>query len=240
MSITTSPTTTTPAPTASAAGATSAAPEASSPAAPVPVPVTSTVATTVVATPPSAPGTATTTGTTGATSVLLSAAVIAALVAAAVTGVVNLWLARRRSLEEERARVRTTLAEAFAAYTEYKEFPYAIRRRRHDELPAERVRLSEALRAIQARLSHYQVWTAAEDPVVGARYAELITDARRIAGSAMRDAWLADPITTDAAMNIPTAVIDLSALQPREDAYTAAVQQQLRDMTSWTRTWRRR
>lgn len=222
--------------TASVAGATSAAPEAPAAAAPVPAP---TVTTTVMATPSSAPGAVTTAGTTSMVSPLLSAAVIAALVAAAVTGAVNLWLARRRSLEEERARVRTTLAEAFAAYTEYKEFPYAIRRRRHDEPETERARLSEALRVIQARLSYYQAWTAAEAPTVGARYAELLTDLRRIAGTAMHDAWLAEPVTTDGAMNISPGVVDLSALQPRENAYTTAVQDHLRDLTTWTHVWRR-
>jgi hypothetical protein len=66
-------------------------------------------------------------------------------------GAVNVWMARRRSREEERARIRNTFAAAFETYTAYKEFPYAIRRRRPDEPEGERLRLSEALRAVQER-----------------------------------------------------------------------------------------
>ena len=50
----------------------------------------------------------------GVAGLLLSASIIAALI----SGTVNLTLARRRSREEERARVRTTLADAFRAYSE--------------------------------------------------------------------------------------------------------------------------
>jgi len=70
-----------------------------------------------------------------------------------VAGAINVWMARRKSREEERARVRDTFAAAFAAYTAYREFPYAIRRRRADIPEEERVRLSESLRTIQERLT---------------------------------------------------------------------------------------
>lgn len=43
----------------------------------------------------------------------------AAVVAAAVAGTVNVWLARSKGRDEERARVRTLLAEAFQAYADY-------------------------------------------------------------------------------------------------------------------------
>jgi hypothetical protein len=54
-----------------------------------------------------------------------------------------------RAREEELARVRVMLAEAFQAAAEYKEFPYAIRRRRRDAPSEERVRLSEELRRVK-------------------------------------------------------------------------------------------
>ena len=73
---------------------------------------------------------------------LLSATILAALIAAAV----NIMLARRKSREEERARLRDRFAQAYGAYAEYCEFAYAIRRRRHDDPSAERVRISEELR----------------------------------------------------------------------------------------------
>lgn len=52
-------------------------------------------------------------------SVVLPAAVAAAVVA----GTVNVWLARSKGRDEERARVRTLLAEAFQTYADYREFP---------------------------------------------------------------------------------------------------------------------
>src|SRR5690349_18434432 len=69
---------------------------------------------------------ATPTGSTaGVSGLLLSTSLLAALI----TGTINLTLARRRSRDEERARVRSTFAEAFKAYSEYREFPNAIVRR---------------------------------------------------------------------------------------------------------------
>lgn len=150
---------------------------------------------------------------------LLSGALIAAVITAGVT----VWLAHQRSLAEQRERVRTTLAEGFQAYAEYKEFPYAVRRRRSDEPAAERVRLSEAIRAAQARLSFHLVWTAAESPSLGSQYTALVDELRKVAGRAIQDAWLAQPITDDAGMNIPPGTIDLSSLKPFEAAYLEEV-----------------
>lgn len=73
---------------------------------------------------------------------LIGAIISGAFLAAMLAGAVNVWMARRRSREEERARIRNTFAAAFEAYTAYKEFPYAIRRRRPDDPEAERIRLS--------------------------------------------------------------------------------------------------
>lgn len=154
----------------------------------------------------------------GALGLLLTGAVIAAVIGA----VVNTALARRKSLEEERARVRGVFAEAFEAVAAYKEFPYAIRRRRHDEPAAERVRLAEAMSEVQAKLSYYLAWSKAESPEVGHAYAELVTELRKVAGKACHDAWLAPAATADADMNIPPAVVDLGGLRSFEDAYVAA------------------
>jgi hypothetical protein len=101
----------------------------------------------------------------GVNSVGLAGAIISgAFLAAMVAGAINVWMARRRSREEERARIRSTFAAAFEAYTAYKEFPYAIRRRRADDPEGERIRLSEALRAIQEKLSYYLAWTRPNRP----------------------------------------------------------------------------
>jgi hypothetical protein len=171
--------------------------------------------------------------------VFLSGAVIAAVIAAFVGATVNVALARRKSLEEERARVRTTFAEALQAVAEYKEFPYAIRRRRGDDAAAERVRLSEALREVQAKLSYYTAWTKAESDEVGRAYETLVGELRKVAGTACHEAWLAPPANDDKDMNFPPGVIDLSALKPYEDAFVTAAHEHMKEMLSLRRLVRR-
>jgi hypothetical protein len=163
----------------------------------------------------------------------LSGAVIAALI----TGIVNSALAWGRSRQDERSRLRANFASAFATYSAYKELPYAIRRRRHDVPAEERVRLSEALREIQAQLAYHQAWTLVESRAVGEVYVDLVGQVRRVAGKAMHDAWNAPPSRTDGAMNIPREVIDLTALTQHEEMYLRAVQTHLQQLTPW---WARR
>ncbi|MCK9923349.1 hypothetical protein MXD61_15965 [Frankia sp. AgPm24] len=160
---------------------------------------------------------------------MLSGAFLAGMVAAAI----NIWLAHRRSQEEGRNRLRTAFAEAFAAYAAYKEFPYAIRRRRADAAPDERVRLSEALREIQARLAYHIAWTTAESETVGAAYADLVQQAREIAGTAMKDAWRAPAATSDTDMVIPTTIINLRSLTSFEESFMKAVGAHLDVRTPW-------
>lgn len=155
------------------------------------------------------------------TSSLIWAALISGSVIAAIVGaLVNTWLARRKSREEELARVQVMLAEAFQAVAEYKEFPYAIRRRRHDVPSEERVRLSGELRSVQARLTFYEEWTRIEDKSVGDCYLDLVKQLRRIAGAACNQAWLTPPLTEDSQMNIAREEVDLSALATYERDYT--------------------
>ncbi len=212
-------------PPAPSASATAAVPSATPAAPAVPVPAVST-ATVVPSAPPAVPAAA------DATSVL-PAVVSGAFLAAMLTAVINIWLARRKSREEEISRLRTSFAEAFAAHSAYKEMPYAIRRRRFDAAAEERVRLSETLREIQGNLSYHLAWTKIESAAVGAAYAELVQELRKTAGVAMRAAWEAPPIENDTAMNIPPAQIDLSALQPLETAYIAAVRAHLDTLKPW-------
>jgi len=149
-------------------------------------------------------------------------------------GAVNVWMARRRSREEERARIpANTFAAAFEAYTAYKEFPYAIRRRRPDEPEGERIRLSEALRAVQEKVDYYLAWTQAESADVGEQYAKLISEARRVAGRAMHDAWNDPPRATDPEMNIPPELVDLSQFAAAEAEFMQAVRQHLSSLTPW-------
>lgn len=191
-----------------------------------------TVTTTASAVTPTTPNPVTTTAAHDPgvlTTVILSGAFLAALMTAGI----NLWLARRKSREEERNRLRGSFAEAFAAYGAYREFPYAIRRRRADVPAEERIRLSEALREIQASLAYHLAWTAIECDTVGRAYANLVHQVRTTAGVAMHEAWKASPTDSDAAMNIPPSVIDFNSLEPQEATYMNAVRTHLTRLAPW-------
>lgn len=214
----------TPPPTASAGPM----PPISGTAPPVPLTSSTTIVATVGTESPSQPSQPQAVSTLAVAGVL-SGAVFAAVLTASIA----VWTARRKSREEERARQRDLFASAFQAYAAYKEMPYAIRRRRHDDGAAERIRLSEATREIQSELSYFTAWTAAESSTVGEAYAALVRELRKVAGGAMREAWQATPITEDPAMNIPPAVIDLSSLLPLEIAFTDAVRAHLDALAPW-------
>ena len=161
--------------------------------------------------------------------ILLTSAVLAALL----TGTINILLAWRKSREEERSRVRTVFAEAFAAYAEYKEYPYVIRRRNIEKPGEERVRISEQIRQTQEHLNYYLAWTRAESDDVGRAYDALIEQVRASAGVAMKEAWQQPAITEDAAMIIPSSQVDLGSLKTYEAAYTTAVGKHLKKLSSW-------
>ena len=158
---------------------------------------------------------------------------VAAIVTATGTAWLAIWTARRRSREDERARQRTLFAEAYQVCSAFKEMPYAIRRRRGDDLPGERIRLSEMIREVQGKLSYYEAWIGAESATVGEVYARLVAELRMVAGSAMSEAWKAPPITTDAEMNIPSTLIDLAPLGPLEEEFTQAVRAHLGRLAPW-------
>ena len=194
-----------------------------------PQPPTTTTTVTVVPTPPPATHAAGAAFTGGVVATLLSATVVAALIA----GAINLWLARRKTREEERARLRDRFARAFSAYAEYCEFAYAARRRRHDDEAGERVRISEEMRKVQAEIKEHEVWVQLEAATVGAAYTELVEQMRRVAGGSIREAWKQPAPTTDSDMNMPPAVVDLSPLKPYEKAYMDAVADHLHALTPW-------
>jgi hypothetical protein len=198
---------------------------------------TPTVATTTSSTPAPAPSVAPDISGGALTAAVLSGAVVAAVV----SGWVNAALARRSTQLEERSRVRSTLAEAYQAYADYKEFPYAIRRRRADQLAEERIRLSEEIRRVQSRLSYYQAWTQAESPETGAAYNELVTQLRRIAGASMRAGWQEPALNDDAGMNIGPDRVDLAELREAEKRFLRAAETHVTALTTplWLRALKR-
>ena len=160
---------------------------------------------------------------------LLSATILAALIAA----VVNITLARRKSREEERARLRDRFAQAYAAYAQYCEFAYAIRRRRPDDPSGERVRISEELRKIQVGPQRARGLgeTRVRDGRHGLHGAHPgdAQDRRRRHAAGMdrrtrnQRCWREHPSKT----------VDLSPLKPYETAYMDAVAAHLRALAPW-------
>jgi hypothetical protein len=160
----------------------------------------------------------------GVSGLLLSAGIVAALI----TGTINLTLARRRSREEERARVRTTFSEAFRAYSEYREFPDAIARRNTYAPEQERQRLFEALRQIDARLAFYRTWALLEAPEVGTAYEALLLEAQTLVDKAMRVAWAQPVPADDIERNLDPGLMAPAALLAEERAFREAVAAHLR------------
>lgn len=163
-------------------------------------------------------------------------ALVGVLAAALIAAAWNVWAVRRKAKEEERTRQRTAFADAFEAYSLYKEFPYGIRRRRHDKAAEERVRLSQQLRLIQADLTFHQTWMDLEDKTVADAYRDMVGAARTVAGGFMNAAWQQDAVSNDRDMNISRELVDLSTLTSKEQEYRDAVQAHLDKLTRrWTR-----
>lgn len=161
------------------------------------------------------------------------AAGTAAIVAAVVAGVIALLTFWLTGVRQERGRRRQFYADALEATLAYREFAYAVRRRRHDQPEAERIRISEAMRDVQREMARYEALMRIERARnVHAQYAVLVSKTREIAGGYIRTSWNADPITKDSGMNID--VFDFSALGQFVTAYTNAVAEDL----AWWRFWR--
>lgn len=163
----------------------------------------------------------------------ISSQVGSVLVSAGVAGAVSLLTLFVAGQRESRSRRRSTYAEALAVTVAYREFPYAIRRRRQDAASEERIRISEALREVQRDLAFHEAWIRLEaSPKTVAAYETLVTQTRRIAGGYMHDAWNAPAAISDADMNI--LGIDYSDLASPEEDFVSEV----RDDLSWRRLWR--
>lgn len=147
------------------------------------------------------------------------------VVAAVVSGVVSLVLHSLAGRREATSRRRELFAEAFGAYTAYREFPFVVRRRRADAPEDERIRISVELRRVQERLSFFLAWTLLEDRAVGEAFATLVEDLRRVAGGEIRRAWMTEPATQDEDMNI--ADIDLTALGGAEKNFLTVLTERI-------------
>jgi hypothetical protein len=157
----------------------------------------------------------------------------AALIGAGTAAVVNLLGIVAIGIRQDRQRRRELYADALAATLAYREFAYAIPRRRFDARSEERVRISESLREVQRDLARSESLMRIERAqAVSTAYSQLVGETRRVAGGYMRQAWEAEPITEDREMNVAGG-LDFSALQDLERAYLDAV---CRDL-AWYRFW---
>ena len=167
--------------------------------------------------------------TSGIGASLLSEVVVAAIVAGIVS-LVTVLVAHERA---RRDRLREQYADAFRAYASYREFPYVVRRRVEDGA-GEHVRISEAFRDVQERLTFWQAWMGLESAHVAREYRKLIDATRDIAGNAIRRAWELPPVTQDTDMNIADYAEDLKRLIPLENAYVDAARKRL---SGWLPKW---
>ena len=125
-----------------------------------------------------------------------TAVVIAA--ALALLGSLALWVLNQHAARRERRSA--AFGDALAAVERYMELPFRIRRRRDG--PAARHDLASLISDIQVDLAHHQGWLDLVAPTVASAYRDLVTAARRDAGTAMSTSWLESPITTDRDMNL--------------------------------------
>lgn len=144
-------------------------------------------------------------------------------------GIYTLWVNGRRT---DRTRRRELYAGGWAAVQAYKEFAFAVRRRRHDEPAPERVRISDSLREVQKDLAYHEAMIGNErSGRVATDYRNLVVKTREVAGGVIRDSWNEPPITEDKQMHAPHIAQQLEPLKLFEDAYQEAV----RDDLDWSR-----
>lgn len=132
------------------------------------------------------------------------------------------------------ARKRDQFAEALSVVLEYWEFPYVVRRRRHDQPEAERIRISEAMRDVQKRLAFHQAWIRTESRRVSKVFDELVVQTRVVIGGQICEAWETAPINDDSQMNISDVSFD--GLSDTRDRYLKSVEDEL---SFWPESWRK-
>jgi hypothetical protein len=157
-----------------------------------------------------------------------------AIIAAVITGVIaviTLIINGRRARAD---RQRQLFGAALGDVASYREFPYIVRRRRHDQPEEERVRISNELSDVQRKLHHNRAVLRVEAPQVARAYAALVGAAKATAGASIREGWELIPITADTEIHVTD--VDLSAVHPFEEAYLTAVADHLAITPWWLRT----
>jgi hypothetical protein len=126
----------------------------------------------------------------------------------------------------ERDRRRSTHARALEAVVAYLQMPYAIRRRRHERehASAERVRLTDTFREVQAELAFCEALMRTDrDPVVRDAYATLVGRLRADAGGEASRAWEIPPIERDDQMGMQDVHDALSHVREEQERFERTV-----------------
>lgn len=143
-----------------------------------------------------------------------------AIVAAALTGLIGVCTLLVNGRRSRVDRQRVLFGQALGDLAGYREFVYIVRRRRHDEPAAERVRISTELSNVQQKLNQHSAVMRVESPRVARAFDELLRATRRVAGGAIRQGWDQAPIMDDSGIHIE---VDLSEIDSAEATYIAEV-----------------
>jgi hypothetical protein len=147
------------------------------------------------------------------------------------TAGVALFTLAVNQIRTRKDRQRELAADAFAALTEYREYPFIVRRRNGDG--SDRQTITAELSSVQARLNQFIARLRVEAPRVGRAYAQLAADTRRVAGAEISRAWDLEPIPPDAPLHVRD--VDLSELVASDDTFLREVGDHLAVLPAWTR-----
>ncbi len=156
-----------------------------------------------------------------------------AVIAAAVAGVIAVATLIVNGRRARADRQRELFAAAFGDVSSYCEYPYIVRRRRHDLPEEERIRISTDLSEVQRKLNHNRAVLQVEAPRVAQAYIALVDVTRRIAGTTIHEGWDQTPIARDAGVHVDD--VDLSGIKPYEDNYLTVVADHLAVTPWWLR-----
>jgi hypothetical protein len=145
--------------------------------------------------------------------------------------VFSYWFAGRR---EDKNRRRQSYAEAFAACTAYREFPYVVRRRRHDKPEDERARISGQLADTLRTLQYFKAWIRTDSTRVAQTFEAMVEATRAKVGPQISAAWNAPAAQRDTDMNLGSR-IDLDGLAELDEEYLVAVREHLSGIPSAAR-----
>jgi len=151
-----------------------------------------------------------------------------AIVAASIAALVSIITVIVNGVLQRRDRQRQLMAEAYEKVQTYREFIYIVRRRppdASDKALDERVRISNELSQVQARLNSFRALLKVEVPRVGGAYEELWRNTRRIAGGYIQSAWALPSTLGVGQMNVND--VDLSSLEALDVAYLGVVRAEL-------------